>query len=97
MAPVTPIFRNLTLAVFFAAICTVSAAAAAVKDPKSRSKTAVDAPSVNKSNAKGNKSKVARTPALTTKSSAYATRDDVMRVADDLAQRRDLDRDERGP
>lgn len=93
MAPVTPIFRNLTLAVFFAAICTVSAGAAAAKDPKSRSKTAVDAPSVNKSNAKGNKSKAARTPALTTKSSAYATRDDVMRVAEDLAQRRDLDRE----
>ncbi len=81
MAPVTLIFRNFKIAALFVAICVASAGASAAKDTKKRSKTAVGSSATHKASAP------------VTKSSAYATRDDVMRLADDLAQRRDLDRE----
>ena len=81
MAPVTLISRNFKIAALFVAICVASSGALAAKDTKKRSKTAVGSPATHKASAP------------VTKSSAYATRDDVMRLADDLAQRRDLDRE----
>jgi membrane-bound lytic murein transglycosylase B len=93
MAPVKLISHRFQLTAFFVALCVASAGTAIAKEPESRSKTAVGAPSSNKSNPKGKKSKAAKASAPIAKSSAYATRDDVMRLADDLAQRRDLDRD----